>query len=393
MDGSKARILYIHHVPLIGGAEVGLFDLVRLLDTRRFEPAVVLPSRGPLSQRFEDLGVPVEIVPLLRFKRSRNPLTLLRYAFSLLFCVPRLARCIRRQRADIVHSNASTAHIYGGWAAWRAGVPCVWHCRDLVRLGRLGKALYQRADRIIAISSAVAASLGPCRSGPDKVTVILNGVDTVKFRPGDEAARQIGREKWGIGPDRFVVGMVAQFAPWKAHGLFLEAAARVAVRCPKAFFVVVGEDLFGDHADYKTGLKVAAERLGLRDRLLFTGYEPDMALAIQAMDLLVHPAAREPFGRALVEAMSAGKPVIAADDAGPREIIENGVSGLLVPPGDEEAIAAAVEQVMADSGLAARLGQAARMRVERQFDARECAARIQELYDDLRVVRTLQDMP
>jgi glycosyltransferase involved in cell wall biosynthesis len=181
--------------------------------------------------------------------------------------------------------------------------------------------------------------------------------------------------------------MVAHLVPWKEHGLFIEAAATVAPEYPSVRFAVVGDDRFGDHPAYRTELEQRAEALGLRNRLFFAGYRRDMDAVMRDLDLLVHPASREPFGRVLLEAMRAGKPVVAADGGGPRDIIENGVSGVLVPPGDPGALARAVGGLIRDRAQASRLAAAGRARARQAFDIRQTVSRTESLYREVLAAR------
>ncbi|HIE52323.1 MAG TPA: glycosyltransferase family 1 protein [Armatimonadetes bacterium] len=374
------RILYLNHTALISGAEVSLTELLRGLDRSQFAPYALLPRPGPLGERLAALRVPVEYLPLLRFKRTCVPWQLARYGANWWLNSRRLGRLLGQGFA-LAHANSSTAALYLAPAARRAAVPWVWQVRDLVPLGWWGRWLGQQATRIVAISQAVGEHLRESGVPTEKITVVWNGIDIKSFQP--TRPRAAVRAELGLTGDDWAVGLVAQMVPWKGHSCFLEAAARVASAVPTAHFILVGEDLFGDHPTYPAQLRAWAEQLGIRDRVHFLGYRTDVADLLSALDVFVLPSRREPFGRALIEAMSLGKPVVATNLGGPREIVEEGISGLLVPPDDAAALAEALLSLARDPAWAATLGQQARQRVQTHFTLERHVAAMQEVYTAL----------
>lgn len=381
MDKPPYRILYLNHVAEQGGAETGLFDIVTRLDRRMFQPLVVLPDSGPLAERLAQRGVTVRFLPLRRHNKTLNPFKLLSAYANVADVARRLAVLIRAESIDLIHANSTTAHIYGAWAGHMAGVPAVWHCRDLVALGPLGKWLYRRAARVIAISGVVQASLERYAARTRKTVCIHNGIDVDVYRQSAEGLAV--RNEFNLRGDQILIGMVAQMVPWKNHGLFLRAARRIATDFPATMFLLAGADLHGDHPGYRPALEQFVTESGLKERVIFLGFRRDMPRVMAALDVLVHPAACEPFGRVVAEAMAAGKPVVAVDSAGPREIIEPGVSGLLTPPDDVDALAQAMRRLLQDSAWAARLGEAGRRRIEDHFRVDQMTDKIEQLYREV----------
>ena len=189
------------------------------------------------------------------------------------------------------------------------------------------------------------------------------------------------RRELGIPVDAPLVGTVGQVIPWKRQDVFIEAAAGIVAHVPRCYFVVVGADLFGEHAEYVRELRSLAEMLNVADRVAFTGYREDAASLLASLDVLVHPADGEPLGRVLLEAMCLGVPCVAANSCGPAELIEDGVSGLLVAPGDVTGVAREVLSLLSRPGTARRLGEAARKRVGEEFSAGRMARLTEGLYD------------
>ena len=222
---------------------------------------------------------------------------------------------------------------------------------------------WRRAARIVAISACVADTLAAIsRAAPERTTLVYNGVDRERFRP--QRSRDDVRAEFGVPADATVIGTVGQLVPWKRQDLFLEAAAHILAHLPQTWFLVVGADLFGEHAAYVAELRALAAGLSLGDRAVFTGYREDVAAVMAAMDLMLHPAEEEPLGRAVLEAMSLGVPCVAADACGPAEIIEDGISGILTPPGDAQAMAARAVELLSRPRSVQRMGEAAMRRVE-----------------------------
>jgi glycosyltransferase involved in cell wall biosynthesis len=420
------RILLVNHVSRIGGAERSLLDLVRHLDRTRFEPQVALPADGELPAKLKELGITCHFLPLRRLHRTYNPFALAGAAISVSAVAGQLARLIRREQIALVHANSTTAQLYAGSAARQSGVPCLWHVRDLALPGLLGRWLAARASAIVAISDCVRRQVAPYARDPTCVATIRHGIDLQPCRrhpsplsspPRGEAEKgEPDTASPGVGPwevtlsnktpspsrgegrgegtcSRFIPNggdgraplflMVAQLVPWKNHLAFIEAAARLAASLPTARFVIAGDDLFGEHPAYRTALERRAEQLGLKDRLVFAGYRLDIGALLNTCDVLIHPATREPLGRVILEAMAAGKPVVAVNAGGPAEIVRHERDGLLTATAAPDELAAAALRLIQDPALAERLGATARQRVGDGFDIRRTVREIEALYAKL----------
>jgi len=315
-----------------------------------------------------------------RLYRTGNPLRLARYAASQAGLAWALRGVVRRTGAALVHSNSTTAHVAAGLAAKLAGVPAVWHVRDLVDLGLMGHGLVRTADRIVAISHAVARGLDHY-AGRDKVEVVHNGIDADAFAA--QAAPGALRAELGLAPGARLVGMVAQMVPWKGQDVFLDMVQCLAAHVPDATAVVVGEDLFGDQADYVAGLHRQRDAMGLEGRVRFLGHRADVATVMADLDVLVVPSRNEPFGRVALEAMALATPVVASNSGGLPEIVADGVTGGLCPTGDGAAFARAVAELLTNPTRGRELGEAGSARVQDHFTAQGMAARVVQIYEEL----------
>lgn len=213
-----------------------------------------------------------------------------------------------------------------------------------------------------------------------KVRLIRNGIDTAHFHPGDRAA---ARRAFELPADAPLVGMVAHVVPWKRHGFFLDVAAVIHRARPDVRFVIAGRDLFHDHPRLRAKLEAQIASTGLSGTITWVRELDDVAPLLPALDVLMHPAASEPFGRALCEAMAAGIPVVAANSAGPSCIVPNGQAGYLVPPGDAEIFARQTLRLLNNPENAHAMGVAARQHVVTNFDIARTAAEMQALYTEI----------
>lgn len=385
-------VAYIQPTSEIGGSDIAVYRLAMHLEHTRYRPLVVLPKEGPLCAKLEAAGVPFVLLPMMQLRSIRSLGYQATYLAKFWPTVVRLARFLRRERVDLVHSN-SLFGLYGPWAALLAGVPHVWHIREIPDLPRPFQRLLtllalRLSARIVPMTEAVAQQFRTSKGMPDQVVVLPDGVDLATFHPSVRGVRI--REELGIGTQAPLVGFVARLDPWKGAEVFVRAAAEVAARRPDVHFLVCAGELPGYEA-YARGVKRLATELGLGAVVHFTDWRyrlDDIPEVMAALDVFVHTSVRpEPFGLVLVEAMATAKPVVAANAGGVPEVVEAGVTGLLAKPGDWRGVADAIETLLANPPRAQAMGEAGRRRAERLFEVRGYAARVQALYDDVLGVR------
>lgn len=375
--GDRATILFVDHAEGLGGAEISLLGLLEALDRSRFRP--ILAARpGPLAERAAAMGVDVRMLPLDRLKRS--PSALLRLVRGSLV----LAALARREDALLLHANVLRAAVYAQPAAALAGLPLVWHVRDILDPGPISRWLCARSAAVIAISQPVAAALS-CKK---KITVIHNPISA----PPDLVPRS--RPELGLPEGGPLVASVGRLRPWKGHHRFIEAAARVAEVHSEARFAVIGGRVLGEDdedRDYGARLVAQAAALGLADRIVFTGHREDLDAIWPQVDLLVHAGQAEPFGRVVAEAQRAGVAVVGFADGGLPEIVASGATldgqaeetGLLVPAGDVQSLAAAMIALLTAPERRARMGKKGRRLAAERFDPARHARAVEAVYDRL----------
>lgn len=385
------KILYLNTTGILGGAELCLLDVLASLRGARpdWRPRVVLGEAGPLGEAVAALGVPCEVVPLparmaalgdagLRDGRGGR-LRLVSHApvaaVTTAAYVAKLRRVVRLAGPDLVQTNGMKAHVLGAWATPR-NVPVIWHLHDYVSsrliMSRLLRLTSRRGVSAVAVSRSVAADATGALGPSVPVIAIHNAVDLDRFTPGpgDGAMLDSAAALPLAPPGTLRVGLVATFATWKGHDVFLEAAARIAADRPCRFYIV-GGPLYRSAGSQRTieDLTARAEALGLRGRLGFPGYQADPAAAIRALDVVVHASTRpEPFGRVIVEALACGRPTIAVLDGGAAELFDDGRTALGCPPGDPDALASAIDRLLIDPDLRQRLAEAGRAAAVAHFD-------------------------
>lgn len=285
--------------------------------------------------------------------------------------VIRLARLMRRNRVDVIHTHLSTASLLGAFAAKLARRRSVAHVHGLNTA-----TCFRYSDLIIAVSEKVKEHLVAQGIKENKVRVVHNGVDLVRFQPTDAREAKV---KLGYDPDEPLLGVFGRLSSEKGQRVAVEAMFLIVKEHPEARLVVVGEGK--DREDLET----TAQALGIRDNVQFTGFMQDVRELMSACDVVIVPSARgEGFGLVAVEAMALRRPVVASAQGGLTEIIVPGETGLLVPPNDPQALADAVCKTLADPEIAQSMGAKGRARVEAHFALGEQMRKVLDVLEETR---------
>jgi glycosyltransferase involved in cell wall biosynthesis len=371
-----------------GGIEIGLLNWGRHLDPAEFRRIVYLPKDGPIIPHYEAAGIETRIVPMRQLRTSASALYQAGYLAAFLPTVVRLARVMARDRVDIVHSN-SLYSLYGSLAAWLIGRPMVWHVHEVpdqapVLVIALTEWVARSATRVVTISPAVTRVFRPRWAQQGRVQEVTEGIDLDRFKPPGGRARL--RRELGLTEGQVLVTWAARLDPWKGAEVFIRAAAEVSGSNPDVRFLMCGGELPG-YPEYASTIRSLAAESGLADRLTLAGWRyswMDMPGVMAATDIFVHtPVATEPLGMVILEAMALCRPVVAPSAGGPATIVVDGETGVLVPPGDVSAFAAAIQQLAANPQLRAGMGRAGRKRVEALYDSRGYGERMADLYRGL----------
>lgn len=360
------RVVYVIGELGKGGAEYQLFELLRGLDRSRFAPAVIaLAAGGYWAGRIRELGIPVQE---LAGRGSADVGRLLR-----------LRRALRATRPHVLHTVLWSGNSYGRLAAAGLGIPVVITAERNV-IARPGwqvaveRALDRVTDTYLVNCRAIVDRLaGPGGLSAEKMRVVYNGID-LSGLPAFALDRRAARRAAGFDPERRLVVQVGRLAPQKDYPTFLRAAAAVMAAVPDVDFLVVGE------GELQAELAAQARTLGLEGRLRFTGLRHDVPAVLAGADVLALTSLYEGLPNVVVEAMATGAVAVATDVGGCRELVVEGETGFLLPPGQPDAVASTILRVLREPELMRRLATAARRRIESEFTVDAMVRRTTEVY-------------
>jgi len=356
----------------VGGTEMNAVRTAERLDRSRFRLSVVtLRGEGTLAERYESLGIPVVRFPI------RNL-----YGAQTMRQGMRLAKFLRDQDVSVVHCHDQYSNFFSALSARAAGVPVVITSKRWLHSPlryRIANAIGFRAStRVLANSSSVARSLeADDRLRRDRVVVIPNFVDEQAFeRPSDDVTAA-WRDELGLEPDTLVIGVVASLSPIKDHATLLRAVSLLVPKWPRLRLVLVGD------GPERESLRQLVSQVGLDDVVRFAGLRPQLPSFHFLFDVSVLSSVSEGFPNSLVEAMAAGRPIVATNVGGVPDAVREGENGLLVSPKDPEMFAAALEQLLASPQRREAMGAAGATRAREEFHARHVVGSLENLYHRL----------
>ncbi len=359
-----------------GGVQMMLDELLHRLDPTRYHAIFAGLQEGSWPERLRVEGLPVHVVRKTRWRDVRNVGAVARG----------LADLVRRHRIDLVHSNGGDSLLFASLGARLAKVPVVWDVYDPLT-GLSPKKLLTarrhvtarilamlRPDAIIFGTARAAEGVPRRRSTP--TATILPGIDLDRHGRGDSRR---ARTELGIAEDAPVLAMFGRLTFLKSQTEFVEAMARVVRVVPEARGVICGSEV---GSNYGTRVRALCSELGLEERVLLTGFVPDQLKddIMAAADIVVHLAQRESFGLAVLEAQAAGKAVVAADASGPRSLIDDGSTGMLVPVGDVDRLTEVLVELLRDPRRRAELGARGEA-ASRRHPVEAMVGQIQDFWD------------
>lgn len=370
------NILYLDHAPIFGGAEVVLLNLIAALDWHRYRPLVATSENASFRSALAKAHIESVVVPFGRLNRSGALLLI-----HLTQAVRAVRRIIRVRRIDLIHSNTLRAHIVGSLAAALTRAPLIWTLHDNTFPSRMARLLSPVPRHVICVSQWLEDLYGPLGIA-FKAAVVYNGqeLDAPLVTASDV------RGEFGVPATAPLVVNVGRLVAGKAPHLFVQAARRVLQAKPDAVFVLVGgsdlAELGQPPVTYPDELAQVVKDCNLGDQLIMTGHRSDVARFYAAADALVYTAIQpEGLPTVLLEAMRYAVPIVASAIGGAPEIVQDHVTGLLVPPNDVAALEAAITHLLTDRDQARTLGLNGRDRLTREFDLRLQAAKTMRVYD------------
>jgi glycosyltransferase involved in cell wall biosynthesis len=369
-------VLYVAWAPFFSGAERALLLTVQSLDPARYEPYVVLGTEGPAADAFRNAGVKSEVLTLKPLDRQ--------HPFKWAASAWRVREVARRLNPAIIHTNDAPSFQPAGHVGRWLGVPVLTHIRfpdtdDAFRW-------FLRPDfrRALFVSEALRTeALGTSGSVFEGCADVLH--DGVVVPPAmDDVERTHVRGELGLPAGAPVVALTGQVSEVKGIWDFVDAATALGQVGVDAHFAVLGDDLKGGGA-LRRAMEARVSERGLSGRFHFLGFRPDAPRLIPAFDVIAVPSHIEPLGNATLEAMAAGRPVVGSRVGGIPEMVEDGVTGLLVPPHAPDALSSALRSLLEAPARREALGRAAHQRVAERFSLARHAERLQRIYDDVLV--------
>ncbi|WP_316366849.1 glycosyltransferase [Candidatus Thiodiazotropha sp. CDECU1] len=361
------RVLHVEAgMHLYGGARQVVY-LLSGLQQQGVESCLVCPTGSAVAEAVHEIGEAVEEIPMGGD-----------HDLGLIF---RLKRVIQHYNPDLVHIHSRRgADILGGIAARLSGVRSVLSRRvDNPEHPWLVASKYRLYDRVIAISQGIADVLSQEGMPADKLVCVRSAVDVDLYQqPCDKTWF---REQFGLAEDALVMGVAAQLIPRKGHRYLLQAMPKLIQAFPQVHLLLFGK------GPSRELLQQQIEALQLQQHVTLAGFRDDLPRLLPCLDLLVHPALMEGLGVALLQGASAGLPIVAVEAGGMPEAVEDGVNGLLVPPGSDEALANAIHQLLENETLRQRMGESGREKMRRGFSVE------QMVLGNLAVYRNLLGMP
>jgi glycosyltransferase involved in cell wall biosynthesis len=372
------NILYLVTSTNIGGTERSLLEICRRLDRSRYHPTVVsLKREGPVAPMIRESGV--EVLSL-GMRESADWLSSLEFGFGVL----RLPRLVRGKRFDIAHSFLYRANILARLAAPRCGIAKIVNSvrvtadEESPLMKTLDRHTVHRADRVCFLSEALARTAGERLGIPaDHVSILPNSIDTSAAGRALEEAAATARAGFDLSHADLVIATVGRLHRQKGLDTLLEAFRPLALEHPRGHLLLAGE------GPERLALEGKARALGIADRVSFIGSVEAPWKVLSAADIFVLPSLYEGMPNALLEAMAASLPVVATTVGAVPEMLENGREGILVPPGEPQALTAALERLAWSADLRSVMGRRGFERVKRDFSPDVTMRKLDELYESL----------
>lgn len=359
-------ILYLSTSSGPGGAERVISNLAASLDPQRYRAVLCLFRPGWLQERSESRGIRTFIIPT-------HGMTDWRWALQ-------FKRLLRQERVDLVHAHEFDANTQGTFVAALTGIPLVAtvHGKNYFWerfRRRLAYRWVSRKATMVAVSQNLKQFIvEKVGVAPHRLKVLYNGVHALQQCSSVEVYQC--RKELGLPESHQIVGVVGNLYPVKGHQYLIDAIPSILMTCPNTSFVFAGR------GELEAELKSQVYRLGVETKVFFLGLRQDIPRILAMLDVFVLPSLSEGLSMAILEAMIAGKPVVATQVGGNPELVLNGETGFLVPPRDSQALASSVVTLLTNRQQAAQFSERGKRRAEGQFSLQTMVSSYQSLYDE-----------
>lgn len=372
------KILLINSSPFCSGAELSMLQLIK--DMKRHQVLAVFPLGADYLQFFPE-DIEYRQLNLKWFVRSYSPIRLLGYLINIIGVASKLAKIIAEENISTVYANGFKSAIYLiplRLVFYKLKFVC--HIRDQVKNPLTKRLLSVFFHRLICISEFVYEELATI--GPQKKELIYNGIELPDKKL---LIRKQPDLRIGIKRDEniFVIAQIGQLTRWKHQADLIRVAKLLKSVIPEFHIIFIGDDLSGREQAYKNELSDLVRDLDVGSCVSFLGYFEKLEEIFPQIDILVHPAVDEPFGRVLIEAMAFEKPVVAYKCGGPKEIVVDNVTGFLVEPNNTEMLALRIMELCSNPALRKSFGREGRQRVIDKFNQKQCSEAFEQAIESL----------
>jgi glycosyltransferase involved in cell wall biosynthesis len=358
----KRHILYATSFNnMFGGGQWSLYYLIKHLNKDFFHPIVLCPGEGALANKMRSVGAEVVCFGMGRISYL-NPIV-----------VKKLISLIKERQIALIHTDSTTETFYAGIAARIMRRPLVWHTRVSEREWFLDRILALLSTKLILVADAISRRF-PWLKNSHKMAVIYNGIDLDEF---DNFSPTLSiRKELNIGRSTVLLGCIGRIEKRKGQTYLISAMKHIGGA--KLILVGAGKE------EYINRLKNICESIGISDRIFFTGRRDDIPSVLKEIDILVFPVIEgEGFSRVIIEAMAAGKPVVATNNAGNPEAVEDGITGTIVPVKNIAVLAATIKQLVSNERKRVKMGLAGRKRVKKHFTIGRNVQLTEKIYMEL----------
>jgi glycosyltransferase involved in cell wall biosynthesis len=379
----KIKVLFISHSSSMWGAERSLFLLLKHINRNKFEPIMVLPSSGLLKDEIDRLKITTYIIKSPWWIDSKNKAhffkSILRHGKKIIFeilALLKIYKIIRKEKIDIIYTN-TIVNFSGALISLFYRIPHVWHIREILEdnpnlssflSNKIIFSFISKTSKIVIANSFATASQFDNIKSKGKLEVIHNAVEIQNFKNKKISINKSNNSDW-------IVAVIGALQIRKGQEDVIKAVKIVKKNMPNVKLYIVGD---GDK-EYKKHLENLIIKLDLEESVIFTGYRNDVPKLLPKFKVVIMPSWNEPFGRVAIEAMATGIPVIAVNVGGPKEIVEEGISGYLVPPRCPKLIAQKIIYLYQNSSIRIKLGNNAKIIAEEKFTFEKYTEKIENI--------------
>jgi len=374
----SSLVLSLNRVEFFGGVERVLLNCAQATRLRRFETLIACPAPGELANEAQRRAVEILPLSINRSKATGSPVGWLRLLLALRRGRREVTEVARRRNVRLLHTHHPIGALYAIEATKKLGLPLLLHVHETLPVHVFYRAVVRHVipfcNAFVCCSERSRQLMLALGAPASRVHVIYNGVDPSFLMPGDHVEELAQR-----GPH---IGIFGVLEPRKGQDVFVQAARRIAMQHETAKFWIVGDLSFAENASYVDGLRKAIAEAGLADRIRFTGHRRDVRDWMAGMDIIVLASRdREALPTVLIEGAVLGRALVATDVGGVREIIADGSTGLVVAPGDVDALAHAIDRCLGSEGR--QFGNAARADALCRFDFDRFGRQMADLYESM----------